>query len=98
MSAQSPSQQSASELADIDFKGLVMGLSGAALHHLGETKTQPSNGVLNLPLARQNIEIIAMLSEKTKGNLTLDEEAMIQQILLDLRMRFVEKSKLHSTR
>lgn len=80
-----------SDGSEIEFKELILGLSGAALHHLGETKASIES--LNFPMARQNIEIIAMLVEKTKGNLTADEESMIQQVLLDLRMRFIEKSK-----
>lgn len=86
-----------SEMPEVDFKGLIMGLSGAALHYMCETKQSPGGAnTVNLPLARQNIEIIAMLSEKTKGNLNADEEALMQQVLLDLRMRFIEKSKSHS--
>lgn len=74
-----------------------MGLSGAALHYMGETKSAPGTAnAVNLPLARQNIEIIAMLAEKTKGNLNGDEESLIHQVLLDLRMRFIEKSKTKS--
>ena len=46
-----------------------------------------------LPLARQAIDLIAMLEDKTKGNLSGDEERLIGQILFDLRMRFVEQSK-----
>lgn len=80
-------------IADIDFRGLILGLSGAALHHLGEVRSNGgADGRPNFSLARQNIEIISMLFEKTKGNLTSEEESMIQQTLLDLRMRFIEKS------
>lgn len=86
-----------SGMPDVDFKGLILGLSGAALHYMCETKQAPAGAnAMNLPLARHNIEIIAMLSEKTKGNLNADEEALMQQVLLDLRMRFIEKSKSHS--
>ncbi len=83
-----------SEVNSIDFKSLLLGFSGAALHYLGETKgSQGSSESQNLGLARQNIEIIALLAEKTKGNLTSEENSLIQQLLLDLRMRFIEKSK-----
>ena len=47
----------------------------------------------NLPLARQTVDLIAMLEEKTKGNLTGDEERLIGQVLFDLRMRYVEQTK-----
>lgn len=86
----------AAEISEVDFKGLILGLSGAALHYMCEMKQSSPTNTVNLPLARQNIEIIAMLSEKTKGNLSADEEALMQQVLLDLRMRFIEKSKSSS--
>ena len=82
-----------SHISEVDFKGLILGLSGAALHYMCEMKQTSPAITVNLPLARQNIEIIAMLFEKTKGNLSPDEEALMQQVLLDLRMRFIEKSK-----
>jgi hypothetical protein len=46
-----------------------------------------------LPLARQTVDLLAMLEEKTKGNLSGDEERLLTQILFDLRMRYVELSK-----
>jgi hypothetical protein len=46
-----------------------------------------------LPLARQTIDLLSMLEEKTKGNLSGDEERLLTQILFDLRMRYVELSK-----
>jgi hypothetical protein len=88
------SQQDANakEMPPIDFKGLVLGFSGAALTYLGQIKSAGDKAA-SLPLARQNIEILSLLSEKTKGNLTKDEESMLQQVLLDLRMRFIDASK-----
>jgi hypothetical protein len=81
-------------LPGIDFSTFVLSLSHSALMHLGEAPN-PESGKLekNLPLARQTIDLIAMLEEKTKGNLTGDEERLIGQILFDLRMRYVELSK-----
>jgi hypothetical protein len=81
-------------LPSIDFQTFVLSLSHSALMHLGEAPN-PENGKVekNLPLARQTIDLISMLEEKTKGNLTGDEERLIGQILFDLRMRYVELSK-----
>lgn len=81
-------------LPGIDFSTFVLSLSHSALMHLGEAPN-PENGKVekNLPLARQTIDLISMLEEKTKGNLTGDEERLIGQILFDLRMRYVELSK-----
>ncbi len=92
-------ETSSEHTTDVDFKDLILGFSGAALHHLGETRGSTGNQETpNFLLARQNIEIISMLFEKTKGNLSPNEEAMIQQVLLDLRVRFIEKSKARAQR
>lgn len=82
------------ELPSIDFSTFVLSLSHSALMHLGEAPNPESERVeQNLPLARQTIDLIALLEEKTKGNLSGDEERLLHQILFDLRMRFVELSK-----
>lgn len=81
-------------LPHIDFAMFVMSLSTSALVHLGEEpnpETQKTE--VNLPLAKQNIDILGLLEEKTKGNLTGEEERLLAQVLFDLRMRYVERSK-----
>lgn len=83
-------------LPSIDFSTLVLSLSQTALVHLGEAKDpdEPeAPAQRNLPLARQTIDMLGMLQEKTKGNLTGSEERLIDQVLYDLRVRFVELSK-----
>jgi hypothetical protein len=82
-------------LPPVEFTTFVLSLSHSALMHLGEAPDPDTGGVVqkNLLLARQTIDLIAMLEEKTKGNLTGDEERLLAQILFDLRMRYVEKSK-----
>jgi hypothetical protein len=81
-------------LPRIDFATFILSLSHSALMHLGEAP-HPETGAIerNLPLARQTIDLIAMLEDKTRGNLIGDEERLVGQILFDLRMRFVEQSK-----
>ena len=81
-------------LPSVDFATFVLSLSHSALMHMGEAPN-PETGTIekSLPLARQTIDLIAMLEEKTKGNLTGDEERLLGQILFDLRMRFVEHEK-----
>jgi hypothetical protein len=81
-------------LPHIDFATFVLSLSHSALMHLGEAPN-PETGKVekNLAMARQSIDLIGMLEEKTKGNLTGEEERLIGQILYDLRMRFVELTK-----
>jgi hypothetical protein len=78
----------------LDFTTFVLSLSHSALMHLGEAPHPETDAVQkNLPLAKQTIDLIGMLEEKTKGNLTGDEERLISQILFDLRMRYVELEK-----
>ena len=76
------------------FAMLASGLATQALMCLGDlenpyTKKHESN----LPEARFHIDMLEMLEQKTKGNLTPDEAQMMQTLLFDLRMRFVGKSK-----
>ena len=78
----------------VDFHTFVLSLGSSALLHLGEIEN-PNDGVSqkDLPLAKHTIDILVMLEEKTKGNLTGDEERLIGQILFDLKMRYVERFK-----
>lgn len=78
----------------IDFKGLIFGFSSAALFYMGETELEDkeSSGV-NMPLAKQNIDIICLLKDKTKGNLSEEEEKLVCSILSDLQMKYVKATK-----
>ena len=60
-----------------------------------EKSTNPETGRLekDLPSARQNLDLLAMLREKTRGNLTAEEEKLVDNLLSDLRMRYVEASR-----
>jgi len=76
----------------IDFATFVLSLSTSALHHLGlvaerEGAAPPPP---NLPMARQTIDILEILQEKTQGNLDPEEVHLLQGLLYELRMRFVE--------
>jgi hypothetical protein len=80
-------------LPRVDFSTFVLSLSHSALMHLGEAP-HPDTGKLekSLPLARQTIDLIALLEDKTKGNLSGEEERLVGQILYDLRIRYVEQA------
>jgi hypothetical protein len=81
-------------LPSIDFTTLILSLSQTALVHLGEAPSPDGETPTpNVALARQTIDLLGVLQEKTKGNLTGDEERLLDQMLYDLRMRFVELSK-----
>jgi hypothetical protein len=75
------------------FATLVLSLSTQALMCLGEIAEAPgAEPHQDLVAARSIIDLLAVLEQKTKGNLTEDEEALLERILYDLRMRFVQLS------
>lgn len=77
-------------LPEINFSNFIFSLSTSALIQLGEIPDPVNNQTnKNLAMAKQTIDILGMLQEKTKGNLSEDEENLIKNILYDLRMRFV---------
>ncbi len=74
----------------LTFSALILSLSTSALVNLGELPDPLSNEkALNFPLAKQTIGIIEMLKEKTRGNLSQDEDRLINNMLYDLRMKYV---------
>ncbi len=78
-------------LPDIDFNSFIFSVSTSALIQLGEIEDPfTQKPAKNLPLAKQTIDLIGMLKEKTKGNLTPQEEKVIENILYDLRMRYIK--------
>ena len=76
------------------FAHFIMSLATSAYMHLG-MMAQPGGEQMekNLPLARQSIDILGMIAAKTQGNLTAQEEALLQQILSELRLHFVNEQK-----
>ena len=78
----------------VDFHTFVLSLGSSALLHLGEIEN-PNDGVSqkDLPLAKHTIDILVMLEEKTKGNLSSAEERLMESLLYDLRLRYVEATK-----
>ncbi len=78
----------------IDFHTFILSLGSSALLHMGELDSPDGRpGEVDLPLAKHTIDVIAMLEEKTKGNLTPPEANLVESLLYDLRLRYVEKSK-----
>ncbi|MBI9077231.1 MAG: DUF1844 domain-containing protein [Desulfatibacillum sp.] len=77
-------------LPQVNFSTFVISLSSSVFMYLGEIG-DPGTGekAVNLPVARQTIDILAMLEEKTKGNLAEDESQLLRNVLYDLRMRYV---------
>ena len=81
-------------LPAVDFHTFMLSLGSSALLHLGELE-HPDVGApqKNLPLAKHTIDILVMLEEKTRGNLSPAEEKLITSLLYDLRLRYVEATK-----
>lgn len=80
------------ELPAIDFSTFVLSLSTTALYQMGHI-AEPTGGERIKPnrvLAQHTIETIEMLREKTRGNLLEDEAKLIDSLLYELRMTFVE--------
>jgi len=86
--------QSHETTPEITFATFVVGLSTQALVHLGELPDPNSKqAAQDLPAAQQLIDIIAMLEHKTRGNLDHDEQTMLEAILFELRMKYVERAR-----
>ena len=80
--------------AEINFSTFVISLSTQALMHLGEIASPISGKVeTDVPVAKQMIDILGMLKDKTQGNLNASEDRLMQDILFDLRMKYVEAVK-----
>ncbi len=75
----------------IDFSSFILSLYSSGLVQLGKVE-DPSTGKksVNLDLAQHSIDMIAMLQEKTTGNLTEDEDNLTKALLSELRMVYVE--------
>ncbi|PHR30662.1 MAG: hypothetical protein COA36_01240 [Desulfotalea sp.] len=81
-------------MPEVTFPALVMSFNTSALYHLGEI-ADPETGkkIIDLCLARHAIDTLVVMQEKTKGNLTSDEEEMLKNIIYDIKLRFVNASK-----
>jgi len=88
------SHRNTAPLGELTFATFVVGLSTQALVHLGEMP-EPQTGQFarDLPAAEQVIDIIAMLQDKTRGNLDGDEAQLMESILFELRMKYVERAR-----
>ena len=80
-------------LPAIDFATFVLSLSHSALVHIGDAPDPDGKRSVNLTLARQTIDLLSLLQDKTRGNLSGPEERILEQALYDLRLRYVEVSR-----
>ncbi len=80
------------QMPEMNFATFIFSLNHSALVHLGAVK-DPTSGedIKDLVLAKQTIEILSLLQEKTQGNLTEEEAKMLESILYDLRIIYVRE-------
>ena len=78
-------------MPEVTFAGFILSLNTTALFHLGELP-HPESGKSNvdLELVKHTIDTLSLLRDKTKGNLDQDEEALITNIIYDLKIRYVK--------
>lgn len=83
----------ADEIPPIDFTTFVLSMSTACMAHLGEVEGPEGSGgdEVDLPMAKQTLDILEMIEEKTRGNLTGEEERILSQVLADLREAYDAK-------
>jgi hypothetical protein len=95
-SADAPSQgsgQRTTAAEGINFASFLISLGTQAFMHLGDVPNpMTQQREKELPAAKQMIDLLGILEEKTKGNLAADEERLLQQLLLDLRLRYVRET------
>ena len=89
-----PDKEEGMPLPEVNFNSLIFSLSSSALINLGEI-ADPHSGQKQkaLPLAKHTIDTIAMLQDKTKGNLNPEEQRFLDTILADLRWRYVKMAE-----
>ena len=92
--AASAEKKKKSPLPKVDFNTFVLSLSSSVMVHLGEVN-DPGTGESgqDLDMARHTIDMLDMLEKKTKGNLDPDEERLMKNVLFEMRMKFIQKTK-----
>lgn len=91
-------REAARSLPPADFATLVLSLGSSAVAYLGEAPVAAGDKpTRNLPMAKHAIDLLSVLEEKTKGNLTSEEAQILESLLFDLRLRYVEAIKPSAT-
>ena len=82
------------QMPEINFSTFIFSLNSSALVHLGVVE-DPATGKKekNIPFAKQTIDILGILEQKTRGNLTDDEEKLLKNLLHDLRLMYVKENR-----
>lgn len=89
-----PDRKGRCVMPEVSFSTFVLSLNTSALYHLGELVDPETGGrVINFDLARHAIDTLVVLEQKTKGNLTEEENELLKNILYDVKLRFVNAVK-----
>lgn len=91
-SRDAPSSDSLDAMPPIDFSGMIISFGTSALINMGsmpDPDTQETR--LDLVAAKQTIDMLAMLQEKTQGNLTHEEEQLLTKLVLELKLAYVKR-------
>jgi Domain of unknown function (DUF1844) len=91
---QTETKQTSGTAPGLDFVAVLFTYVHTALIYLGEVKDPEGKESENLEGAHQMIDILQLMQQKTKGNLTKPEEQYLESALYDLRMRYMKKAKL----
>ena len=93
----SPTQARTPDLPPVDFSTFVLSLGSSALIHLGQVEAPDGSGKQrDLPMAKHTIDLLSLLREKTANNLSKEEDELLESLLYDLRLRYVEALKAGS--
>lgn len=86
-------KEDATNEIEVEFSQLVLSFCTLALRCLGEVSGSDEDGEVDLPTARYNIAILSMLKDKTRGNLSDEEEHQLNELLSDLQLKYAEVAK-----
>lgn len=75
----------------VSFSSFIVSLASSAMMHLGEAPDADGARTENLPLAKNTIDVLGVLREKTQGNLDDDEQKLLDAVLYETRMKYLQK-------
>ena len=79
----------------MDFSSFLLSLATTAMMHLGEIPDPVAGGSnQNLEAAKQMVDILSILQKKSEGNRTADESRLLEELLYELRMKYLAKTKM----
>jgi hypothetical protein len=89
------SDETPQDSSDVTFIGFVLSLAHTAAYHFGDVPDPVTGqaGQMNVAAARQIIDILTLLEQKTRGNLTAEERQLLEQLVYELQLRYVDATK-----